>query len=280
MLKQRCRESGEEKEKDKRARGRHSTAFANFDDIMTDIAKNYSVNCTTQATNETKNVEQNVNAQIDPKQFVLNSETFAKAGEVLSNLAQHFVSVMDPFAVHEFIPTTEPNGNATGAPASTSNATQSEPKNTNCCEAVPVEENQDKNANAAAPSAVPTPPQSNTPAVPVERDTNNLVTIEDDVEIPSAPREASPTQDWAMVDAFGTVEEAPGQSNHTGAIPKTPAIPTPASVGSVDAAQAMPNYAVLARDLEDHLRTTLKSQSSQTPTQTPPQMPIVHHHSK
>lgn len=277
MLKQRCRDSCDDKDKDKRARGRHSSAFVNFDDIMTDIAKNISVNCTTQPSNDPKNAEQNATGPIDPKQFVLNSETFAKAGEVLSNLAQHFVSVMDPFAVHEFVPTTEPNGNSdsTNTAASTSNATQNEPKKTNDSQTAVVDENQDKSVHEpqsdAAQAAVPTPPQSHTPVVPAETNAN-LVTIEDDVEIPLAPRDSSPTPDWAMVDAFGYVEEA-GQPRNTGAIPKTSAIPTPASIGSVDAAQALPNYAILARDLEDHLHTTLKSQSSQTP----PQVPIVHH---
>ncbi|KAG4074497.1 hypothetical protein HA402_015786 [Bradysia odoriphaga] len=271
MLKQRCRDFGEDKDKERRARGRHSTAFVNFDDIMTDIAKNISVNCTAQPANETnKNAEQNKTSPIDPKQFALSSETFAKAGEVLSNLAQHFVSVMDPFAVHEFIPTTEPTGANTPAP--TGSGTQNVPNKMNDSQTVVIDENQENNAKEAqmdaSPAVVPTPPQSNTPT----ESAKDLVTIEDDVEIPSAPRESSPTPDWAMVDAFGIVEEA-RQPKNTGAIPKTPAIPTPtASIGSADAVP-LPNYAVLARDLEDHLHHTLKSQASQTP----PQMPIVHH---
>lgn len=279
MLKQRCRDSGEEKEK--RARGRHGTAFVNFDDIMTDIAKNISVNCSTQPSNETKTAEPNKAGSIDPKQFALNSETFAlnsetfaKAGEVLSNLAQHFVSVMDPFAAHEFIPPTQPNGNSSNTP--TGSGSQNEPNQTKDSQVV-IDDNQ---TNVPRTDAAPTPPQSNTPIVPVETVPVNspidLVTIEDDVEIPTAPRQSSPTPDWAMVDEFGYVDDA-SQSKNTGAIPKTSTTSNPSSVASIDTgAHALPNYAVLARDLEDHLHHTLISQSSQTP----PQMPIAYHTSK
>lgn len=274
MMKQRCsfRESCEGKEKDKKARHRNDNAFVSFDDIMTDIAKNISTHCTTQPSTEPKNAEQNRDKSnpIDPKQFALNSETFAKAGEVLSNLAQHFVSVMDPFAVHEFIPPTQTNGNGT----------QSETKKADEPQKV-ADENQDKGLNVqpnVVPLATSTPPtilSFTPPATPVTANSpKELVTIEDVTELPSAPRDSSPIPDWAVVDAFGQIEGHIEPPQNTGAIPKTSAIQTPSSVGSVDAAQALPNYAILARDLEDHLHLTLKSQASQTP---PPQMPIIHH---
>lgn len=271
MMKQRCsmREACEGKEKDKKARHRNDNAFVAFDDIMTDIAKNISTHCSTQPSTEKHNAEQNndKSSPIDPKQFVLNSETFAKAGEVLSNLAQHFVSVMDPFAVHEFIPNTQTNVNGT----------QNETKKADEPQTV-TDENQDKGSNAQ-PTSVPstssestpllTPTVSATPSV-TENSPKELVTIEDVIEPTSAPRDSSPIPDWAMVDALGHIEG--DQPKNTGAIPKASAIQTPTSVSSVDAAQALPNYAILARDLEDHLHHTLKSQASQTP-----QMPIIHH---
>lgn len=277
MMKQRCafRESCEGKDKDKKARHhRNENAFVAFDDIMTDIAKNISTHCTTQPSNEAaQNAEQNGNKPnpIDPKQFALNSETFAKAGEVLSNLAQHFVSVMDPFAVHEFIPTTQTNAN--GAQNEASKA--GEPQKAN-------DDNQNTGSDAQ-PDTVPlvasvTPTESAT-SIPAKE---QVVTIEDLEEMPSAPpRQSSPIPDWAVVDAFGHVEG--DQPKNTGAIPKTSSVHTPTSVGSVDAAQALPNYAILARDLEDHLHHTLKSQASQTPPQMPilqMPMPIIHHPSE
>jgi len=264
MMKQRCsfRDNGEGKEKDKRARHhRNDSAYVVFDDIMTDIAKNISTHCNVQAPTDANNAEQSRDKSsptIDPKQFALNSETFAKAGEVLSNLAQHFVNVMDPFAVHEFIPTTQANGNGT----------QNETNK-------PAEP-QKVADNNAVPLAASTPPQPIIPIVPstpipVNAVNEQLVTIEDVADVPSAPRDSSPTPDWVEVDAFGRIEGE--QPKHTGAIPKTSTAQTPTSVGSVDAAQPLPNYAILARDLEDHLHHTLKSQASQTP----PQMPIIHH---
>lgn len=283
-MKQRCsfRDGCEGKDKEKRARHRNEnhSAFVAFDDIMTDIVKNISTQCTTQPqpTNEaaTNATNQNRANPIDPtKQFALNSETFSKAGEVLSNLAQHFVSVMDPFAVHEFIPTTTTTSDY---------RTQSETNNRPDEQPKVAEENVDKNSNDQPSAAVSIPP-SNTPivpATPVPVETpKERVTIEDVIEAPtSTPRDSSPATDWAVVDSFGHIEEGGDQQpKHTGAIPKTPtAVHTPSSVGSVDAAaaQALPNYAILARDLEDHLHHTLKSQASQTP----PQMPIVHHPSK
>lgn len=271
MMKQRCsfRDNFEGKDKDKRARHRHSTGYT-FDDIMTDIAKNISTQCTTQSSNEANNAEPNPpkSQPIDPMQFALNSETFAKAGEVLSNLAQHFVSAMDPFAVHEFSATSQ-------TPTATNvNGTENETSKADEAKKVAAE-NQDIDMNAVrqAVPLIPTPmePATSTPS----NSPNEIVTIEDVIEQPSAPRDSSPTPDWAVVDAFGHIEEQP---KNYGAIPKTSsAIPTPNSVGSVDAAQAqaLPNYAVLARDLEDHLHHTLKSQASQTP-----QMPVIHHPSK
>lgn len=273
MMKQRCafREAYEGKDKDKRARHRNDNAFVAFDDIMTDIAKNISTQCTTQTSNDAPSAEQNKDKSNPIEQFTLNSETFAKAGEVLSNLAQHFVSVMDPFAVHEFIPTTQTNGNGT------QNEVNKPEESTG--------DNRNKNAQpTAVPLATPIVP---TPAVPTPtvHSLNEQVTIEDVEEMPSAPtapsaRDSSPT-DWAVVDAFGHIEG--DQAKNTGVIPKTPAVQTPGSVGSVDAAQALPNYAILARDLEDHLHHTLKSQASQTPPQMPipsMPMPIIHHPSK
>lgn len=275
MMKQRCsfRDNFEGKDKDKRARHRHSTGYT-FDDIMTDIAKNISTQCTTQPSNEANNADQNPpkSNPIDPTaQFALNSETFAKAGEVLSNLAQHFVSAMDPFAVHEFA--------ATGQTPTPTNVSGTQNETNKAAEAQKVAaENQDIDLNAVR-QAVPLIPTTTTPIEPAtsipSNSSNEIVTIEDVIEQPSAPRDSSPTPDWAVVDAFGHIEDQP---KNYGAIPKTSsAIPTPNSVGSVDAAQAqaLPNYAVLARDLEDHLHHTLKSQASQTP-----QMPVHHHPSK
>lgn len=277
LLKQRCssfRDASEGKDKDRKSRHRNESAFVAFDDIMADIAKNISTHCIVQpSTNDANNSEQNQeksiptqSTPIDPKQFALNSETFAKAGEVLSNLAQHFVSVMDPFAVHEFIPNTQTNAN--GPKNETKKA--DEPQTV-------VQENEDKGLNAV-PVAESTKPKETSPivaaaaSIPVNSP-KEQVTIEDVIDQPSAPRDSSPTADWFVVDANGHIEDQP---KTTGAIPKTSAVETPISVGSVDAAQALPNYAILARDLEDHLHLTLKSQASQTP----PQMPIIHHPSK
>lgn len=281
MMKQRCsfREGCEGKDKEKRARHRNeNSAFVTFDDIMSDIVKNISTQCTTQSptSSDATNANQNKANPIDPKQFALNSETFSKAGEVLSNLAQHFVSVMDPFAVHEFIPATPPmNGNDNQNKTNINKP--DEPQNV-------AEENVVNNFNEQsspmAPSAASSMSPSNTPITPVPADMpKERVTIEDVIEPTPAPRDSSPAADWAVVDSFGHIEEAGDQPKHTGAIPKTQStVHTPtSSVGSVDAsatAQALPNYAVLARDLEDHLHHTLKSHQA---SQTPPQMPIVHH---
>lgn len=274
MMKQRCsyRDSFEGKEKDKRARHRHDTGFVAFDDIMTDIAKNLSTHCT---SNDANNAEQNKEkaSPIDPKQFALNSETFAKAGEVLSNLAQHFVSVMDPFAAHEFIPTNQTSGNADQKGTSKTDEPEKVDKS---------QENDFTGQFNAAPFNVAPPNTvqfaastlSSPTTTPISVNSQqDQVTIEDVVEVPSAPRDSSPIPDWAVVDAFGHIDEG-DQTKHTGTIPKTTASKTPSSVGSADV--QLPNYAILARDLEDHLHHTLKSQASQTP----PQVPIVHHPSK
>jgi len=269
MMKQRClfREAYEAKEKDKKPRHRHDNPIHVFDDIMTDIAKNISTHCTTQTSNETKSAEQSKehkSNENDPQQFALNSETFAKAGVVLSNIAQHFASVMDPFAVHEFIPTTQMTSNEP-----TPNSAQSPEKK--AAEAQKVAD--EKQAEATNIQTNPMP--WNEAATPMAVDSpKELVTIEDLPDQPSAhvtePRDSSPIPDWALVDVNGQVEG--DQPKNTGAIPKTvsPPAETPNSIGS---AQALPNYAVLARDLENHLQYTLKSQASQTP----PQMPILHH---
>lgn len=282
MMKQRCsfRDNFEGKDKDKRARHRHDTGFVAFDDIMTDIAKNLSTQCT---SNDANTADQNKEkaSPIDPKQFVLNSETFAKAGEVLSNLAQHFVSVMDPFAVHDqFIPTNQ----TSGASAQATNQNVATKTDESEKAADKSQENGFTVQSNAGPFnvaplmatqfAAPTLPTPILPVAPVSvNPVNSQVTIEDVVDVPSAPRDSSPTPDWAVVDAFGHIDEGE-QTKHTGTIPKTPTAKTPSSVGS---AEALPNYAILARDLEDHLHHTLKSQASQTP---PQQVPIVHHPSK
>jgi len=273
MMKQRCLFRDAEG-KEKKSRHRQDHAFIGFDDIMTDIAKNFSAQCTTQPSNETKNSEkngENKSHENDAKQFALNTDTFAKAGVVLSNLAQHFVSVMDPFAVHEFIPT---------VPTTQTNST--EPKPNSAQPAEKKDDNQQKvsvEASNLPTNSMPSTESisstgssvsSTTPIIPIVDSPKEQVTIEDLIELPSAPRDSSPIPDWALVDSNGHVEG--DQPKHTGAIPKTSPIATP-SVESTDSAQALPNYAVLARDLENHLHHTLKSQASQTP----PQMPIVHH---
>lgn len=280
MMKQRClfRENCEGKDKDKKPRHRHhDTAYNVFDDLVTNFAKNMSANCTNAPSNEANNSEQNKenSANVgDAQQFVLNADTFAKAGSVLSNLAQHFASVMDPFAVHEFIPTTQTNSNEPKA-----NDCQPEEKKADDQQNV-TDEKQNDASNLPSNSMTPIATTPTPVAVPSPE---NQVTVEDLIELPSAPRDPSPVQDWALVDANGQVEG--DQPKHTGAIPKSSAVQTPSSVGSVDAAQALPNYAILARDLENHLHHTLKSQASQTPPQMPiatpvMQMPIVHHPSK
>lgn len=274
MMKQRC-SFRDTCEKDKRSRHRNDHAFVAFDDIMTDIAKNISTHCTTQPSNDANNAEQNKEKSnpMDPKQFALNSETFAKAGEVLSNLAQHFVNVMDPFAVHEFIPTTQTNGNG------------SQQMETNTADQPQKATDENQNGSNVQPTAVPFAASTlATPIVPTPvpiHSVNEQVTIEDVDDIASAPRDSSPIPDWAVVDAFGHIEG--DQVKRTGAIPKTPVVQSPSSVGSVDAAQALPNYAILARDLDDHLHHTLISQASQTPPQMPivsMPTPIIHHPSK
>lgn len=281
MMKQRCSfRDAEGKEKDKKSRHhRHENTFNVFDDIMTDIAKNISTHCSTQASNETKNAEPNAENKPngnDAKQFALNADTFSKAGVVLSNLAQHFASVMDPFAVHEFIPivpTTQTNSNDPKPNSAQPEVNKANEQQTPMGEAVNLPTNSIPSTESMS-SATPMAPATSATA-----DSNKeQVTIEDLIELPAAPRDSSPIPDWALVDANGQVEG--DQPRHTGAIPKTTPIPTPiptpVSVESVDSAQALPNYAVLARDLENHLHHTLKSQASQTP----PQMPIVHHPSE
>lgn len=283
-MKQRCGfrgEGWEGKDKDKRARHRNENpAFVAFDDIMTDIAKNISAHCTTQPSNEPSNAEPSREkaTPIDPIQYALSSETFAKAGEVLSNLAHHFVNVMDPFAMHA----NQTSGNSSQASGSANqmngNSNPNEATKTNEEQNV-ADENQNGGSNVQSEASVSNS-ASNEPIVPTtDSAKEQVVTIEDvmDCEPSSPPRETTPTHDWAVVDSFGRVEET-DQTKQTGAIPKVPVVQSPASsVGSVvDGAAALPNYAVLARDLENHLHHTLKSQASQTP----PQMPIIHHPSK
>lgn len=304
MLKQRCslREACEGKEKDKKSRHRQDNPLNVFDDIMTDITKNISTHCAAQAANVINNAKETVedkSNESNAKQFALNTETFAKAGEVLSNLAQHFASVMDPFAVHEFIATTQENSKEAKP-----NTAQPEEKKADESRKV-TEQKQQKTSDLQTktmPSAAFIPPTSSIPITPIVPATlsasaavdssNQQVTIEDLIEEPSAniaeARDSSPIPDWALVDANGHVEG--DQPKDTGSIPKTvsPQVQTPSNV------PPLPNYAVLARDLEEHLHHTLESQAPQAapPMQwqgAPPmasapwqgmEIPIYHHPSK
>lgn len=229
-------------------------AFVAFEDIMADIRPQSAIQpSNNDANNSKQNREKSNPIWPDPKQFALNSNSFAKAGEVLSNLAQP----MDPIAVSEPITNSQNHTNE-----NENTKKEDEPQS--------VAQEYQKRLWYILPEAESTTPTETTPLVtaasmPVNSP-EEQVTIKYAIDFP-APRESSPSADWFVVDANDHIDD---QRKNTGAIPKTPAVRTP-GVGS---APALPNYSTLAKDLEDNL--TLKSQASQTP----PRMPIIHHPSK
>lgn len=255
-------------EKDPKQCDQNTESLAKAGCVLSNIAQHFAsvIDATTPAnngkTNESNGAKSNEEKQ---NQFALNTETFTKAGVVLSNLAQHFASVMDPFAIHEFTSTTPVNSNeAKTNETQSENAKSDEPKKSDA---------EDK--ETAELLTQPITPTASTLSISPPISTNDLVTIEDLVESPVVDvierRESSPIPDWALVDANGQVEE--NQPKHTGAIPKNVATP-------IAVAQPLPNYAVLARDLQDHLQNPLKSQASQTPPLVQIPENVVHHPSE
>jgi len=275
MMKHRgsCREASEGKEKDKKFRHREDVPSKAFDNLMNGIARSFNVviepsnepknaeKSNTNESNENKSTESNANEfATNSEAFAVTSETFAKAGLVLANLVQNFTNIMDPFTTPE---SDSPRRVVAQEKATETSDSQNNPK----------------------PSAERTLPIQPTAAtVPTEK-----VTIEDIDDVPellSGPFSGpfpepqlrnqiesrdSPPPGWDVIEVVDDIVDI-ADPKYTGAIPKTTPSTTPSAPKVESSTLALPNYAVLARDLENHLQYTLKSPALQTPP-----MPIVHH---